>query len=114
MASSSAWISAVRPRKSPALGLQRFAFRLVLGLADGFREFVRLAIELFDLGLQGFPPAVEGDEAINVGLDAAAAAILLDEFGVFDDEFAIEHDRSFTLSAAICKVTIVRPVWSRQ
>ena len=74
-----------------SLGLQRFAFRLVLGLADGFREFVRLAIELFDLGLQGLPPAVEGDEAINVGLGAAMAAILLDEFGVFDDEFAIEH-----------------------
>ena len=80
-----------------ALGLERLSLGLVLGLADGLGEFVGLAIEFFDLGLEVFSPAVEGDEAIDVGLGATAAAVFLDEFGVFDDEFAIEHDKGLSV-----------------
>ncbi len=72
--------------------LQRVALGGVLRLADRLGQFVRLAVELLDLGLQRLSLAVQGHESIDVGLRAAAAAIFLHQFRVVDDEFAIEHD----------------------
>ena len=79
-------------RNSPPTLLQRLALGRLLGLADRLGQFVRLPVELFDLDLQRLSLAFQGHEPIDVGLHAAPAAILLHQFRVVDDEFAIKHD----------------------
>ena len=62
-----------------AFFLAGFAFGRVFGLADRFRDLVRLAIELLDLGLQLFPRFFERHEAIDIDLHAAVDAVLFDQ-----------------------------------
>ncbi len=78
--------------KLPALFLAGLAFGRVLGLADRLGDLVRLAIELLDLDLAGaLRSRFELDKAVHVNLDAAVDAVLFHQFGVFDDESAVEH-----------------------
>ncbi len=74
-----------------ALIFASFALGGILGLADRFRDFVRLAIDLIDFGLLLAPLGFESQEAIDVGLRAAQRTILSNQVDVFDDKFAIEH-----------------------
>ena len=89
--SSAVWTSAAcsRSRRPSSLSASRSA--VVLGLADRLGDLVGLAVELVDLGLLGLALALQLDEPVDVDLDAAVGAVLLDQFGVFDDEFAVEH-----------------------
>ena len=62
-----------------------------LALPIDLGDLVGLAVQLLDL-VQLLPPSrFELDEPIDVALDAAVRAVLFDEVGVFDDEFAVEH-----------------------
>ena len=70
-----------------------FAFGIVFGLADRFADFVGLALELFDLGLQLAALRFQIDEPSDVGLHAAVVAVLFDQFGIFDNELPVEHGR---------------------
>ena len=54
-----------------------FALGGVFGLADGFRDLVRQAVEVFDLGLQLFSFFFERDEAIHVDVYAAVLQFCL-------------------------------------
>ncbi len=70
--------------------LERFAL-FGRGLADRAGRFVRLAIGLVDLRLQRSPLRLKLHELVDVGSGVAVLAVLFDECGVFDDEFAVEH-----------------------
>ena len=71
------WIAAVCSRKPAAFFLAGLALGRVLGLADRLRDLVGLAVELFELDLQGFAPFLEAHEAIDVDRHVPAAQFCL-------------------------------------
>ncbi len=77
--------------KLPPLLLPRFPLGGVFSLADRLGDLVRVAIALLDFDLFGFALRFELYEAVHVNFHAAVCAVLLDEFGVFENESAIEH-----------------------
>ena len=62
--------------QAAAFGLAGLALGGILGLADRLADFVGLAIQFLDLGLLGFALGFERDEPRDVGLRAAAGAVL--------------------------------------
>ena len=71
--------------QAAAFFLAGLALGGVFGLADRLGDLVGLAVELFELALQGLPLVFQLDEAVDVDLGVAVAAVLFDEFGVFDE-----------------------------
>ena len=65
------------------------AFGLILGFADGFRDLVRLAVQLLGLGQFRLAALIEFDESADIDPDAPVHAVLFNEFGVFDNEFTV-------------------------
>ena len=90
-----------------AFVLAGFALGGVLGLADRLADFVRLAIQLVDFGLLGLALVFQRDEPRDVGLRAAALAVLLTRSAFSTTNLTIEHERS---SPAGCQLRRDTPV----
>ena len=80
-----------RRRRPSSLRASRSAS--VLRLADRLADLVRLSRELFDLGLQLAALRFELDEPGDVGLHAAVVAVVLNEFGIFENEIGVSSMR---------------------
>ena len=80
--------------QQPAFFLAGLAFGGVLALPIDFETSLALRLSSSTSIWMSRAGLFQLDEAVDVDFHAAVGAVLRDEFGVFDDEFAIEHGRS--------------------
>ena len=86
-----AWISSFssRIRRPSSLRASRSASSLAWPI--DLLTNIGLPRKLLDLGLQLPPLRLELDEPRDIGLHAAAVAVFLNQFGVFENESLVEH-----------------------
>lgn len=73
-------------------GFGLFSFALAHELADGLADAIAFGLFLFEFDEDFAPMLVDGEELVERGFDAFAAGRGEHRFGVFADEFSVEHD----------------------
>jgi hypothetical protein len=77
--------------KSAALIFSRFAFRVILRLADRLADLIGKPREFFDLGLQLPPLRLQIYKPRNIDLHATPIAVLLNGLCILKNKSFIEH-----------------------